>query len=200
MKPMIAVLLCIFVAIAPQAWAAPGAHGPNGEHLDGPATGAANASQAPRFEANTETFEMVGRLQGGELTMMVNRFESNEPVLQATVEVAFGKLKAKAQFHADMGDFSVDDAAMLKALQVPGDHALVITIRAGKDTDLLDAVLKVAAPAAAHGHGHDHTDWRHLAADIAIGLGGLAAVGGAVMFYVRKRRARMAVQMVGGTK
>ena len=47
------------------AWASPGAHGPNGEHLDAAPTAGATSS-APRFEAKSESYELVGRLQGGE--------------------------------------------------------------------------------------------------------------------------------------
>jgi len=139
------------------AWAAPGAHGPNGEHLDGPTTSKAAADAAPRFETKTELFEVVGRLQGGELSMLIDRFETNEPVLKATVEVASGNAKAQARFHADLGDYAVDDAALLKLLSQPGEHALVITVTAGEDSDLLDAVLQVssAVPLEA-AHGHDH--------------------------------------------
>ena len=40
----------------------------------------------PSFEARSEAFELVGRLQGGELSILINRFATNEPVLNATVE------------------------------------------------------------------------------------------------------------------
>jgi len=143
------------------AWAGPGAHGPNGEHLDGPTTFNAAADAAPRFEAKTELFEVVGRLQDGELSMLIDRFETNEPVLQATVEVASGNAKAQARFHADLGDYAVDDAALLKLLSQPGEHALVITVTAGEDSDLLDAVLQVGTSPLESAHGHDHADAAH---------------------------------------
>lgn len=148
-------LLAGWLACTPiLAWPSPGAHGPNGEHLDAPSQAAAPPGAAPRFEAQSETFEVVGHLQGGELSMFVQRFESNDPVLDAKVEVAQGDLKAAAPFHADQGDYAVADAAMLKALAVPGDHVLVLTLVAGDETDLLEGTLHVpaaavAAPAAA---------------------------------------------------
>lgn len=143
------------------AWAGPGAHGPNGEHLDGPTTSIATAEAAPRFEAKTELFEVVGRLQGGELSMLIDRFETNEPVLKATVEVASGNVKAQAHFHADLGDYAVDDATLFKLLSQPGEHALVITVTAGDDSDLLDAVLQVGAAPAESAQGHDHAEAAH---------------------------------------
>src|SRR5690606_12547461 len=106
-------------------------------------------------------FEVVGRLQGGELSMLIDRFETNEPVLKATVEVASGNAKAQARFHADLGDYAVDDTALLKLLSQPGEHALVITVTAGEDSDLLDAVLQVRTAALASAHGHDHAGDGH---------------------------------------
>jgi hypothetical protein len=197
MKLFLIILLnCTLLATSPLL-AAPGAHGPNGEHLDAPGATMGSANTAPRFEAQTETFEIVGRLQSGELSMLINRFATNEPVLQANVEVAFGALKSKAQFHADMGDYAIDDAAMLKALREAGEHALVITVRAGQDADLIDATLKVSA---AETDGHSHADWKHLAIDIAIGAAILAAVFAIGFWIIRLRRNRASLQISGGAQ
>ncbi|MDP3605985.1 MAG: hypothetical protein Q8R59_09610, partial [Polaromonas sp.] len=64
-------LLVVMLAGVP-AFAAPGAHGPNGEHLDAPAASGGAVNAAPRFEAQSDLFEVVGRLQGGELSMLIN--------------------------------------------------------------------------------------------------------------------------------
>lgn len=136
------------------ALAGPGAHGPGGEHLDGPSTGA-TASGTPRLEANSEMFELVGHLYAEELSLLIDRYETNAPVLHATVEVETGAIKAIAKFHADHGDYAVDDARLLAVLRRPGEHALVFTIVAGQDSDLLDATLvnrgSEAAPAGSPG-------------------------------------------------
>ncbi len=100
-----------FAAVAS---ASPGAHGPNGEHLDTNQTGSAAVSTAPQLDAKSELFELVARLDGGELSILIDNFATNEPVLKADVEVESGSLKAKARFHADLGDYAVDDPAMLK--------------------------------------------------------------------------------------
>ena len=63
-------------AFADVSLAAPGAHGPNGEHLDGPAT-QVQGSSAPRLETRSESFEMVGRLSVSEFSMFINRYETN---------------------------------------------------------------------------------------------------------------------------
>ena len=191
-------LLALALAISfPPLHAGPGAHGPNGEHLDSPAPATTRAGTSPRFEARTEAFEMVGRLEGGELTLFINRFETNEPVLDAQVELESGALKVKAPFLAEHGSYSVADAAFLKALAEPGQHPLVITVVAGNDADLLEATLTGAATmavaAADHGHdpagGHDDphgqaaTPWR----SVAIGLGAVVAVAAIGWFAIRRR-------------
>ena len=141
--------LAVLVLAGTPSYAAPGAHGPNGEHLDAPAQAGTNSGPVPSFEARSEAFELVGRLQGGELSILINRFATNEPVLNATVEVETSNLKAPAKFHADMGDYAIDDANMLKVLAGPGDHPIVITVLAGNDSDLLDGTLTVVGPCAA---------------------------------------------------
>jgi hypothetical protein len=172
--------------LAPSSQAAPGAHGPNGEHLDAPVGPAAGSTDTPRFEARTETFEMVGRLQGGELSIFINRFETNEPVLDATVELETGDLKAKAPFHRDLGDYSVDDKAFLEALSKPGRHSLVIMVVAGADSDLLDATLVVTPTTVAAAGAHEHAWWESRFALLGgLGLGVALLVGWALL---RSRR------------
>lgn len=186
----------LLLKIAP-ALAAPGAHGPDGEHLDAPATMRA-ASTLPRVEANTEAFELVAELRASELVVVIDRYETNEPVLGAKLEVESGTLKAVAAFRAEQGDYTVTDAAMLKALAAPGEHGLVFTLVAGNDSDLLDGTLvsgagRVAAAANSGGHGHDHGGDDHghdheleRAAWIGAGVVALGLFGG--IAWWRQRR------------
>jgi hypothetical protein len=190
-SPLLSPLAAAGLLASAAVLAGPGAHGPNGEHLDTPttATATAGASTAPRLEAQTELFELVARLGGGELSLLIDRFASNEPLLGATVEVASGSLKAQASFHADHGDYAVTDPALLKLLATPGDHALVISVLAGSESDLLDGVLHVAAAQAAsddHGHEHGHGRWRYAAAAAALAL----ALAGAAAWRWRAAQAR----------
>lgn len=142
---------------------------------------AAPADAPPRLEASSELFELVGRLHAGELSILVDRYETNEPVLGARVEVKLGELKAPAKFHADHGDYAVDDAAFLKALAAPGEHALLFTIVAGEDSDLLDATLVVGGDRA-HDDGHSHwLEWFLVA-------GGVLLVLGITFLLLRRRR------------
>jgi hypothetical protein len=182
-----AILTAILMVLMPVlAWAGPGAHGPNGEHLDSPKTD--NSMQAGlRIEANSDVFELVGTLAGGELSIFIDRFVTNEPLLQAQVEVESGALKAQAKFRAEIGDYKIDEPAMLQKLSTPGEHPLVITVIAGKDSDLLDAVLRVPATLAADDH-HFHWEWWALGA-----LATLVLLGVAVARLRNQRQSRFSL-------
>lgn len=174
MKALLTLLFAL--AISLPAWASPGAHGPNGEHLDGPAA-AASTGSVPRVETFSELFELVGQLSGGELSILVDRYETNEPVLNGQLEVEVQGIKARAKFHADLGDYAVDDPKLLQALSRPGKHALLFTLVAGEESDLLEGTLEVGTPAGEdHDHGHGgRRPWPWVAAALAA-LGAASAV------------------------
>lgn len=144
----------VYLLAASTAFASPGAHGPNGEHLDGPA-GRAHGDAGPRIETFTESFELVGRLQGGELSVLIDRYDTNEPVLDGKLEVELNGMKAAARFHADHGDYAVDDEKFLKALSHPGKHSLLFTLTAGEESDLLEGTLEVKGAGTSHDRSHD---------------------------------------------
>ncbi len=193
-----AALSALMLVAASSAKAGPGAHGPNGEHLDAPITMPA-ASVLPRVEAKSEAFELVAVLRTGELVIMVDRFESNEPVLGAKLEVESGALKAVAAFRAEQGDYAVTDAAMLKALAAPGEHGLVFTLVAGQNSDLLDGTLLTTigsdASAASNNHGHAHDHELERAAWIGAGVAALGLIGG--IAWWRQRRTSAGQQQGG---
>ena len=174
-------LLFAAMLVMSSAFASPGAHGPNGEHLDGQAAAAGSASIVPRVETFTEAFELLGHLSGGELSIMIDRYETNEPVLGGVLEVQYKDLKAKATFHADLGDYAVDDPKFLAAISKPGTHALLFTLVAGEESDLLEGTLTVAD--AVDDHGHEHGVNRRLLLAAAATL----VLAAAAMFVVRRR-------------
>ncbi|WP_434034392.1 hypothetical protein [Cupriavidus sp. a3] len=141
--------LTLLLSCACMAHAGPGAHGPNGEHLDAPASAGAAVNAQPIIEAHTETFELVGTLAADELSVMVDRYATNEPVLNGNLEVEFNGIRAQGKLHADFGDYSFTDEKLLRALHRPGNHALVFTLIAGNESDLIEGSLKVVAD------GHD---------------------------------------------
>lgn len=189
--------LCLaasFVLGMGAAFAAPGAHGPGGEHLDAKTTSTTGAAM-PRLEAKSEGFELVARLQPGELSILIDRYETNEPVLGAQLDVESGPLKATAAFRAESGDYVVTDVALLRALASPGEHALVFTLLAGKESDLLDGTLVSAGGVTtAHGHadddGHSHEPTLRRAAWASAGVLALGLLG-LVVWWRQRRRERM---------
>ena len=206
---MAAALGALLLVATPSAMAGPGAHGPNGEHLDGPAPMRA-ASALPRVEAKSEAFELVAALDGSELSVLIDRFETNEPVLNAQLDVETGGVKARASFHADQGHYAFDDPKLLALLRTPGEHGLVFTLVAGKDSDLLDGTLVTVGDGGAaglaakndHGHAHGTSDHAHghgheleRAAWIGAGVAALGVIGGIAW---RRQRRRSAAQLQGG--
>lgn len=185
--PLRALTLAAWLSLLPPsaAFASPGAHGPNGEHLDGPPSAAAAGSAQPRFEAHSELFEIVGRLEARQLQLYISRYESNEAVLRAKVEVELGAAKAPAEFNAEAGSYVLGDQVLLAALARPGRHALVFTITAGTETDLLDASLAVAAQGDEALHGAAGTGLRNT---VLTGMGGAALVIAALALLRRARR------------
>lgn len=183
--PLTLALASLLLCGNTPALAAPGAHGPNGEHLDGP-TITPMGTSLPRLETASESFEMVARLQASELSVLIDRYETNEPVLGATLEVETGGINAVAQFHADVGDYSFTDEALLKRLATPGEHVLVFTLIAGTESDLLDGTLVTETATTAHGHGghgHNHSDHphhHHHGRERAVLIGGGMAVIGLI--------------------
>ena len=165
------------------ALASPGAHGPNGEHLDGPAA-VSVSSGLPRIEAHSEQFEIVGRLAASGLVLYVSRYETNEAVLGAQLDVELGNLKARAAFEAEPGSYRLSDKKLVEALQEAGNHSLVFTVTAGADSDLLDGTLAVTAH-----DDHDHAEGTgtglRRGAAIAVGAGLLVVLAAVLL---RRRR------------
>ena len=89
------------------AWA----HGPDGDHDHAAAptkqsvapSVTAPATPPAAAEARSEAFELVASLDGGELSVLIDRFDTNEPVLGAVVQVSLRGIQADATFHADHG-------------------------------------------------------------------------------------------------
>ena len=198
-------VMALMLTLASLSQAGPGAHGPNGEHLDAPTT-ARPGSALPRLQAHTDAFELVAELRAKELVILVDRYESNEPVLSAKLEVESGALKAVATFRPEQGDYVVTEPALLKALNSPGEHALVFTLVAESTSDLLDGTLTRQAENAgatghsaprqgqarqnraddhAHDHPHDHDLER--AAWVGASIAALGLLGGFGWWRQRRR-------------
>ena len=112
-------------------------------HDDEAPAAAAPAGAAPRTEAASAEFELVGIVKGQALVITLDRFATNEPVTDGAIEVAEGDSTVTAKVQED-GTY------LLAAPWVgrPGKHDLTFTVTAGDTADLLTAMLDV--PEAPH--------------------------------------------------
>jgi hypothetical protein len=176
-KPVLAAISAALLLAA----SVPAAAGEGHDHGDAPATDSGKA--LPAVTAISESFELVGRLGHDELSILIDRATTTEPVLNASLTVELDGRSAVAPFNADHGDYSLTDAEMLGKLRQVGSKALVFTLVAGAESDLLTGELDVhdeTLPAAVHRHG-----WREYAMWIVAALTGLALL----TLLVRRLRA-----------
>ena len=143
-------------------------------HDHGDAATAATGSALPRFAAVSEIFELVGVLDGKQLTLYLDRFADNAPVRGAQIELDIAGVKfmaeaAKGQPGEDTYQVTLQDAPK------PGVLPITATVTAGNDVDLLAGELDLhedahaAEPAGA-------SSWTQLAGWAAGGLVALAVL------------------------
>jgi len=132
-------IIWLFFALTSTAYA----HGDEDHSKDGTPAAQAQTVGQPRIETFTESFELVGQLQGKELSVFVDKYETNEPVLNGKLEVELGALKTVGQYRQERGDYVIADEGFVKALAAPGKHALVFTLTAANESDLLEATVDV---------------------------------------------------------
>jgi hypothetical protein len=157
----------LLIAVALPTWA-----GDGHDHGEGPA--AETGKPLPTVTAVSESFELVGRLHHDELSILIDRATTTEPVLNASLSVEVDGRSAIAPFHADHGDYSLTDSEILAKLQKAESKSLVFTLVTGSDSDLLSGELDVhdevlAATGTLHG-------WKDYAAWTGLILAGLAAL------------------------
>ncbi len=125
-------------------------------HDHGEAKPSASGPALPRFTAQSDLFEAVGILGKEELVVYIDRTASNEPVVNATVELASTGIKLVGTFEAKLGEYHFDAKPFAKT----GEYPITLTITAGADSDLLagdldvhDATAGTSATTSAHSHG-----------------------------------------------
>lgn len=141
-----------------------------GDHDHDHAPPSATGPALPRFAAVSETFELVGVLDGKQIKLYLDRFADNTPVRGASIEleIAGARFTARAQG---------DDAYEVLLAQAPKPGVLPITaaVTAGAEVDLLAGEFDLHE--AGHDHEHAHRYSRKgIAAWAAGGLGALAAL------------------------
>jgi hypothetical protein len=122
-------LAAVLAGVTPQALA-----GEGHDHGDAPAPAAGPA--LPRFTAASELFELVGVVDGKNITLYLDRFADNSPVKDATLELQLDGKAISVETHAD-GEF---EATLQDALN-PGVVSVTATVVAGQDADLLAGEL-----------------------------------------------------------
>lgn len=143
---LVALQLAAAFAVAGPARASEG-------HDHGAAPAAAGRA-LPRFTAVSESFELVGVLNGTQLSLYLDRFADNAPVQGAVLELEIGGSKVTVEPRAD-GEFAATLVAALK----PGVTPVTATIAVGNENDLLAGELDVHDPPHGDGAAHRH-GWR----------------------------------------
>lgn len=84
------------------------------------------SAAAPRLESSSEEFELVGVVRGDRLVVFLDRYASNDPVTDATIEVS-------AQGGAVRAELQPDGTFLVKVpwLSQPGTVDLVFTVSVG---------------------------------------------------------------------
>lgn len=177
-------ILCLSAALG---LSVPALAGPGHDHGD-EAQASPSGQSLPRFVASSETFELVGVLNGKHLTVYLDRTDTNEPVKDARVDLEWAGTKLKLETHAP-GEFE----ATLAQEPQPGVISVTATVMSGKDTDLLAADLDLHGneqPSAAR-----RTGWQrygYVGAGLAV-----AMLAGLAWLQWRRRKMAMVARMGG---
>ncbi|MFO1217551.1 MAG: hypothetical protein U1E89_04105 [Burkholderiaceae bacterium] len=154
------------------------------DHGDAPARAAGPG--LPRFAAMSDLFELVGVVDGRNLTLYLDRAADNAPVDGAKLELEVGGAKVAVRALPE-GVFE----AQLAQPPRPGVTPVTATVSAGADSDLLAGELTIAeeASAAAAAPGRE----RQLAAWSAAGVLALGVLG----WLIRRAFGRRTVRSGG---
>lgn len=140
---------------------------------------------APRAYAQSEDFELVVVLDVGQqplrrLLATLDRFQTNEPVTGANLEIEFNGTTHAAK-EVGPGVYAVESMA-LAGLPPGSELALTITVETPDTGDLLTTSLRIPGPSStqgAHGrHWYDYVLWGSA----------FIAVFAALAFLLRRRR------------
>lgn len=139
-------------------------------HDHGEAPTAAAGPALPRFSAGSELFELVGVLNGKQLTLYLDHTASNAPVKDAKLELELGGRKLSPKAHGE-GEFelTLDEAPQA------GVTPVTATVSTASETDLLAGELDIHEDAHAD-EAHVHS-WKEWALWGAGGVLALAALG-----------------------
>ncbi|WP_374595558.1 hypothetical protein [Aquabacterium sp.] len=167
------------------------AHGGE-DHGDESKIPAPATAVAPRASAQSDDFELVavlnaGQPQGPRLSIFVDRFKTNEPVVGAKLEVDAGGQSVPIK--EESPGIYVAQLAALSSVAPGAKLALTISVEAGDTSDLLTTPLDIPA-SATDGPAHAHSR-----AEFAVWIAGAAiAVAAVGLLFVRRRRQNKGAQ------
>lgn len=167
--------------LAAPAWAGPGHD--HGE--DAPAASPA-VPAAPRFAALSELFELVGVLDGRQLTLYLDEAASNAPVEGARLDLTLDAQPLAVE-PAGPGLYRAEWPEAARA----GVHAIAAVVTDGDRVDMLGAELNLDPQGHPHepaAGGHPHAAWPP-AAWAGLAALGLAGLGGLAWRSLRKGEA-----------
>jgi cobalt-zinc-cadmium efflux system membrane fusion protein len=143
----------------------------------------------PRAEASSDLFELVVMPQGREIVIFVDRFDSNEPVEGATIEVETPDGPVPATPDRNGGYRIPADY-----VERPGHYDLIVTVSAGGATDVLPVTLEIPESAAATvGLMPAATDWLGRPLVLPAGAAAIGFLLGVLAMATFGRRRNVAV-------
>ena len=169
-------LSCILSLLLNTAWA-------HGDEVHGAKPAIVSGALMPSAEAKSDDFELLAQMKGSTLQVYLDRYSDNAPIAGAKIEVESGAFKAQLKANT-AGEYSTE----APALTAVGDHALVFTVIAGEQSDLLETTLKVAQPATAEHSPKSGAMWWWVG-------GGLA--GFAALSFILNRQRRSSRKSLG---
>ena len=182
-------LLYVLLSIAPLAIHTPHAQAaPGHDHGDQKsALTAPGAPGAPRFNAHSELFELVGVVHRGTLTLYLDRYADNTPVTAGAIELEIKPVQGTALILKATPDEEGVFTAALAMPFGPGAYAITATVNATLDgkteTDLLAATFDISSGQSLESRSHQHsTEYVAIAAALA------AIVGALAWWKLRRRR------------
>jgi hypothetical protein len=134
---------------------------------------------APRVEATSDLFEVVGVVDRGTMTIFLDRYATNEPVVDAKIDIDAGPAKGVAQAKPD-GTYTFTHAA----LGQPGSLPITFTVASSADTDLLTGELVIADPSAVDDRIQTSPMWKGAAWT----SGALILIGAVALLWWFRRR------------
>ncbi|MBV2163647.1 MAG: hypothetical protein KUL80_05190 [Comamonas sp.] len=160
------------------------AHADDG-HGHGEAAPVASGPALARFTAASDAFELVGVLNGRNITLYLDRTADNVPVVDAQIELEIAGEKHVAQPHEDF--YEVE----LAVEPAPGTLPIAATVKAGEATDLLTGELDH------HDEDAEHADRTRSWPRYAAWAAGLVAAF-ATLFTLGRRMASSRSRCTGG--